>query len=72
MTALQKPARKPGLVCYFARWDRDGRLREALYRRPDRNAQPAPIQTDASPPPTRNHQRKASLTKKPSQGVLDL
>lgn len=28
----EKPRQKPGQVCYSCRWDRNGRLREALYR----------------------------------------
>lgn len=35
----QKPAERRGLVCHFVRWDKEGRIIEARYRRPERSSQ---------------------------------
>lgn len=67
MRDYQKPSRKPGLVCWYARWDRDGKLREALYRKPERGAQPAPKPAPAAPRPTPAAKSKTSRTER---GVL--
>jgi hypothetical protein len=32
----QKPLERKGLICHFVKWDRDGRIREAQYRKPER------------------------------------
>lgn len=30
--SYEKPRQRKGMVCYSVRWDRDGKVREAIYR----------------------------------------
>lgn len=36
--SYEKPKARPGMVCHYARWDRDGQLREARYRPIEKHA----------------------------------
>jgi len=38
-----KPKPRPGLVCWFVRWNPDGTIREARFRPREREASPEPI-----------------------------
>ena len=63
----QKPKPRPGLVCWFVRWNPDGTIREARFRPPAREASPEPMH---NPVPATLRGLVATSAVTSSQGLL--